>query len=184
MALPCPARSFDLVVCQFGVMFFPTVSPRTERSDECCAPAARSCSTSGTTSTATSLPGRDRRGDCPLPWEPSGVPGAHSARSRVSQRDRIRLECRRPHGVAFSGNVTTSALPRLPICRRSPTVPALRSETRSRPAIPAASNEPPRVPRKPCEPGMATGRSRADQRCRRRCQLGGMKLVAGGEELK
>ena len=48
MALPFEDGSFDAVVCQFGVMFFPDRQSRTVRSTACSLPVVITCSVSGT----------------------------------------------------------------------------------------------------------------------------------------
>jgi ubiquinone/menaquinone biosynthesis C-methylase UbiE len=48
LALPFEDAAFDLVCCQFGVMFFPTANRATVRQSGCSNPEDVSCSTCGT----------------------------------------------------------------------------------------------------------------------------------------
>src|SRR5207302_11412896 len=49
LAVPFADRQFDCVVCQFGVMFFPTSALLFVKRDACCGPAASFCSACGET---------------------------------------------------------------------------------------------------------------------------------------
>ena len=56
--LPFEDGRFDVVLCQFGVMFFPDRVRGFAQARRCCAPEACSCSTHGTGSNRTTLPTR------------------------------------------------------------------------------------------------------------------------------
>ena len=55
-ALPFEDATFDLVCCQFGVMFFPIARPPIARPGACSSRAELSCSTPGTASRRTCSP--------------------------------------------------------------------------------------------------------------------------------
>ena len=117
--LPFADASFDAVVCQFGVMFFPDRVAGYARRGACCGRAGRSCSTSGTGSTHNELP--------------HGSPRPLAA---VFPDDPPRFLARLPHGYhEVDGFAPTSPAARLHRHRRSRRCASCRAPSPRHPAI-------------------------------------------------
>ena len=75
LSLPYDDAAFDVVVCQFGAMFFPEGRPRSRRRRGSCARAVGSCSRVGPHRAATtSRPPSPTRCSDAVPRRPAGVP--------------------------------------------------------------------------------------------------------------